>query len=237
MNSKPYEVPFDVNQLIVLDNRLRLPHYMKDTITSDLKRSKFGQSGEKDVYYQLQFLPQNEYYIFHNLRLFENNRSFQIDFLVIWKNFIFILDVKNFKGFVYFNDIGQLVHIKDDNSEEVYESPVHQAERHKIQLQNWLFQKGFPSIPIEAYAVLGSATKFLQKQNTNTSFHNRIVPCSNIFQTILKYTQQSNNYKKINIKQISTKLLSSHSPIQRDIFKKYNLNQSDIVTGVRCTKM
>jgi|GEM_PF-2808412 len=72
---KHYEVPLDVIQLEALERRLPNDNKIKTTIQSE------GQLGECEVSYQLQFLTNHEFLILHNLRLIENHRPFQMDFV------------------------------------------------------------------------------------------------------------------------------------------------------------
>jgi len=231
---KHYEVPLDVIQLEALERRLPNDSKIKATVHSEWKKCIAGQLGEREVSYQLQFLTNHEFLILHNLRLTENHRTFQMDFVVLHTNFISILEVKNYRGSIYFNKIGQLVHIKEDFTEEVYTNPIYQVDRHKLQLQNWLYENGYGFPPIETFVVIASSTKFL-KSEMSTSIQN-IVPSANVSSIIMDLL---NIYKRPLIPKnqlfiLSNQMKASHLPLQRNFYNKFKLQESDLVTGVLC---
>ncbi|WAA09735.1 nuclease-related domain-containing protein [Fervidibacillus albus] len=228
---KPYAIPFDVHQIEALERRIPRSHPKKEQIHQELKKYMFGQQGEKEVFYQLQFLPEKQFYLFHNLRLFENKRVFQIDILILHTHFITIIEVKHFKGYISFNDIGQLVH----ESGEVYENPINQIEKHKLQFQNWLVANQFPIPPIETFVVLGPATKFSPK-NKYTKHIQKLVPTSTIFPTILELTQkyQKPFLQKRQIDQLCTTIQSTHTPLQKNVLTNFQIQSEELIRGVLC---
>ncbi|WAA12088.1 nuclease-related domain-containing protein [Fervidibacillus halotolerans] len=228
---KPYAIPFDVLQIEALERRIPRSHPKKGQIQQELKKHMFGQQGEKEVFYQLQFLPEKHFYLFHNLRLIENERVFQIDILVLHPNFITIIEVKHFKGNISFNDIGQLVH----ESGEVYDHPINQVEKHKLQFQNWLTYNNFPIPPIETFVVLGPATKFLPN-NTYTKHIQKLVPTSTILPTILELAQRYKKpiFRKNQIDQLCTTVQSAHTPLQKNVLTNFQIQSEDLIQGVLC---
>lgn len=62
-----------------------------------------GKLGEKGVAATLSFLPDNEYVVLNDLMLRKGNRSTQIDHIVISIHGIFIIETKNYKGWIFGN--------------------------------------------------------------------------------------------------------------------------------------
>ncbi|MCU9613228.1 NERD domain-containing protein [Caldibacillus lycopersici] len=236
MNVKPYELPADVCKYGALNGRLIRSHKLKAAISAEFKKMMAGQHGEKELYYHLQYLPYDKFFILHDVRLVEHGRVFQMDVIVFTSGRVFILEVKNFKGFIFFNEISQLVHQREDGSEEVYNNPVTQVEKQKLQLQSWLAQNGLPAIPIETFVVIGNSTKFHPTKNQFSKYLHKIIPISNIHSVIVETCNKSNRpiLNGNGIQQLSTTFLSSHIPLERDLLSKYNISKNDLLTGVQC---
>src|SRR5699024_1454659 len=104
---KKIEQPLEISQMQALERRLSSHHLNKELIISQTKNLKTGYEGEQSLEYLLKFLPTEEYYILHNLRIPDPNGYFQIDFLILSLNFGLIVEVKNIYGTVTFDKFGQ----------------------------------------------------------------------------------------------------------------------------------
>ncbi|MDE6534745.1 MAG: NERD domain-containing protein [Muribaculaceae bacterium] len=62
-----------------------------------------GKIGEKGVAMTLSFLPKNEYIVLNNLMYKNGSRSTQIDHVVISVYGIFVIETKNYKGWIFGN--------------------------------------------------------------------------------------------------------------------------------------
>lgn len=62
-----------------------------------------GKMGEKGVAMTLSFLPKDEYIVLNDLMFKNGSRSTQIDHLVISTHGIFVIETKNYKGWIYGN--------------------------------------------------------------------------------------------------------------------------------------
>ena len=63
-----------------------------------------GYRGEQSASSILEVLPENEYFIFHDIRLQGKPHPFQMDLLILSSSFFLILEVKNMAGELYFDD-------------------------------------------------------------------------------------------------------------------------------------
>ena len=233
---KPFEMPLDLLQMEALNRRIPENHPKKNDIVRDLLKKYAGISGERETYYQLQFVPKNKFYIFHNLRLPDGNNYFQPDFLLLSPSLIIILEVKNYKGLVYFNDIYQLIHIKENRTEETYDNPISQVERHALQLQNWLYQNGFFDFPILSFVVLSSGTRLKNFGTHNEDILKKIIPVSNLVKKINNLSTQypDQNISPKELERCTKKLLKSHYPLNRDLLREYEINSNELTKGVQC---
>ncbi|WKB36490.1 nuclease-related domain-containing protein [Terrilactibacillus sp. S3-3] len=82
----------------------RLPdgHAKKQLVKDDLARRQAGYSGERNLRYYLGLLPKNKYRIFFDIYLSIHQHNFQIDTLLIASKFTLVIEVKNFKGTLFF---------------------------------------------------------------------------------------------------------------------------------------
>nr|WP_090240083.1 nuclease-related domain-containing protein [Lentibacillus halodurans] len=58
--------------------------------------------------YQLQFLPEDDFFIFHYVRLLDQYGHFQMDFLLLSRCFHLIMEVKNIHYNMHFGIWGRL---------------------------------------------------------------------------------------------------------------------------------
>ncbi|MED1098241.1 MULTISPECIES: nuclease-related domain-containing protein [Bacillus] len=72
-------------------------------ITEELKKRTAGYRGETALDFPLSFIAEKDYFIFHDLRLQDSSRYFQMDTLVLSQKFALILEVKNIAGSLYFD--------------------------------------------------------------------------------------------------------------------------------------
>ncbi|MDE7121069.1 MAG: HRDC domain-containing protein [Oscillospiraceae bacterium] len=103
----------------------------KQEIEVKIRNFKYGLDGEKTVLFQLKnsYMPM---YILHDLHLQFEDCKAQIDFLVVTRKLVLVLECKRLYGNIYINANGNFIRILNaDNSQiEGMESPYTQNERH-----------------------------------------------------------------------------------------------------------
>ncbi|MFC5363621.1 nuclease-related domain-containing protein [Peribacillus frigoritolerans] len=95
---KKRKVPLAVRKLRALACRLPSNHPKVPLIMNDLKKMEAGYKGECSIDFPLSFLEPKSYFIFHDLRLQDQSRFFQLDTLLISKKYALIIEVKNIAG-------------------------------------------------------------------------------------------------------------------------------------------
>ena len=69
-----------------------------------LNRAKIiGKRGERSVNFRLHFLP-DEYHIINDVYIYVNDKSVQIDHIVVSKFGVFVIETKNYSGKIYGNE-------------------------------------------------------------------------------------------------------------------------------------
>lgn len=102
-------------------------------ILNDIKLKKIGLSGEKKIIFELlnSHIPM---YIFHDVYLEHEGLNAQIDFIILTKYQIFVIEAKDYAGNITINSDGTFIREYNNRKEAIY-SPITQNERH-IQLIN-----------------------------------------------------------------------------------------------------
>ncbi len=125
-------------------------------VESHLKLFSIGQTGEKQVLFELQnaMLP---FLVLHDVYIEFEDYKAQIDFIVITHKFILILEVKKLFGNIRVTDKGEFQRVVTKNNRVVNKegmySPINQVERHVAILEKLLKSSGTISkCPIK-YAV------------------------------------------------------------------------------------
>lgn len=132
MIAKPFS-SYDITLgLTALKNRIPPTHEKYSIIIEELSRYEAGEQGEQ---YILQLLSENELpkntYVLHNVQ-FKSKVDVQIDVLIISPSWCLLLEVKNIKGALYFQDNPlQLIRI-DNGIEQNLGSP-------EVQLTNYIY--------------------------------------------------------------------------------------------------
>ena len=110
----------------------RLPVEVKEQIQQDIQKIKAGDYGEKQVKFTLShsYMPM---YILHDVYLKQGNLTAQIDFLVITRKLILVIECKNYGSDVRIDKNGQFLLIRDGSKQGIPD-PTEQNRRHSDML-------------------------------------------------------------------------------------------------------
>jgi hypothetical protein len=156
-----------------LNERLPLHHPQKDAIDLRSRNIRAGYNGERSLQFPLSFLPEEEYWILHQLRLPDANGAFQMDLLLLSARYLLIAEVKNVRSQVVFDEMGQTIRI-DEGKEEAFTNPVQQVKLQHRRLLEWMRKSDFPAVPIEKIVVYTNSSTVLKNQ-TNQKELSRLV--------------------------------------------------------------
>ncbi|EOV9528089.1 nuclease-related domain-containing protein [Bacillus cytotoxicus] len=235
---KERKKPIYLRQLEALLRRLPANHPKRDRIAEKFAKQNAGYKGEQAVDYPLSFLPDKEYYILHDIRLFDQKHFFQIDTLIISSRFILFLEIKNITGTLFFDtEFHQLIRISEQHSEG-FPDPILQIKRQEVQLRKWLHLYGISNLPIESLIVISTPRTIIK-----TSFHN-----PELLQNITHSANLPNKIKQLeNVhvkKQLSAKKLEKlvehimieHSPLQQNLLEQHNITKEELQKGIQCSE-
>ncbi|HEO8419419.1 TPA: NERD domain-containing protein [Yersinia enterocolitica] len=213
--------------------RLKETHKLRPNVMEDLRKLLAGFRGEKEMKYYLQFLPEKDCLIIHNLRLYDGKTYFQIDYLILTQRFALILECKNYYGEVHFDsNFNQLIR-KVDEKEEGFSDPISQAKRHQRQLQTYFKLHNLPPIPIEFLVIFSNPSTIIKG---NPAIKDKVIHSHSFLE---KWEKMHLKYKVIvmdrkMLRKVSKNFMKNNTTETVDLLKKYGLHPSDLITGVQC---
>ncbi|GAA0313920.1 nuclease-related domain-containing protein [Bacillus carboniphilus] len=233
MFTKSGEEPLQLTMEKALLTLIPKNHEKYKEIEVNYKKNNAGYKGELELDYHLNFIP-NHYYIIPGVRLLNDVKQyFQVDTLIISSKFAIIIESKSMYGELHFDSISGQVTRKSEYFTGGIPNPILQAQRQKVQFQQWFnnhFQKEIPCYHLVSI------------RSPETILHGP----SSIFKYVYHAEQipnkidalSVNHTKEIVTPYIRKKLLSlikeQHTPAPFDAMEFYNLQKSDLMNGITC---
>lgn len=234
---KERSIPVHIHKLEALLRRLSNTHHKRSKIEEDLGKRLAGYKGEQRIDYPLSFLPEKDYSILHDVRLFDGSHYFQMDTIILSNCFILILEVKNIAGSLYFDsDFNQLIRTLNEK-EEPFPDPISQVERQQYQLLRWLRIQKFNHIPIETLVVISSSNAILTTSPNNRKVYEKVILSSKLpaqINKFLKIHPQSAMDEKT-LAKLTKKIVKCHTPQTKDILNQFSISKNELIKGVLCT--
>lgn len=167
-----------------------------------LNRAKIiGKRGERSINFKLHFLP-DEYHIINDVYIHINDKSVQIDHIVVSKYGVFVIETKNFKGWIFGNDKSEYWTKNMYGKKYEFYNPIKQNYSHVKTLQSLLKISYDKFIPIVVFL----------SQVTLKCITNEIVITSN------KLLKAIRNYKDV---------ILTDNDVNRIVMELSNLSRAD----------
>jgi len=225
----------DIKKLKALKNSSR-----NSNIDKDIKLLEYGLMGEKQVAYELKCADIGMY-VLHDITLKYQDITAQIDYIIVTKAYIYIVECKNLCGNIAVDNKGEFVRsIKVNNKvyKEAIYSPYNQAKRHlSIIKKNWLethsnlftsfHSKHFDNLWYKPLVVLSNFNSILDCKKAPKEIKDHIVRVDNLVEYI---KNDINNYdrdlytKQKDMEIIANNFLKSNVVKSNSIVKKYEIN-------------
>jgi len=236
MIAKERDYPINIAKLEVLLKRLPQTHPKYKDVQLELYKKTAGFRGEQNTDYPLSFLSPNQYYILHDLRLPVEHYYFQIDTLILSKNLLINLEIKNVAGTLVFDqDFKQLIKIHEGN-EEAISNPIIQVARQKLLLEKWLATKYYSDLPIENLIVISNPQTIIKTSPPGLKIPKNIINKDSLPFEISKLEKK---YKRElltdkEIKKLIRQLKKDHTPTEFDVLTKFQINKNCLIKGIFC---
>lgn len=229
---KEREVPLKILKLEALLRRLSLNHPSLPRIKEDLAKSYAGYRGEQSLDYYFELLPEQNYFILHDVRLsFKNDLYFQIDTLILTPYFFLILEVKNISGTLHFDQTFHQLIRTTSEVEEAFPDPILQVQRQTSQFTTWLLKTKFPPIPVFSFVVVSNSSSIIKSAPANKVIRPGML-ADKIKNLHTSYPNEIMSLK--DLRKLSRLLLKTHTPLNQDVLQLYNIHRSDVMPGIFC---
>lgn len=205
---------------------------LKPKIEQEIKYAKYGEIGEKNVAFELKNSGM-DMMILHDLHLETDDLSAQIDYLVITRKTIFVIECKNLYGNIKIDNKGNFIRLRDKGNEVGMYSPVTQNERHlqvlkkvranaKNFLQKSFFEKNFENT-YKSIIVLANPQNVIYDQYAPEAITEKVIRYDRLISYIKKVNDESNVYlmSADKMKKLAEFFLNQSVPTQSDYARKY----------------
>lgn len=228
--------PIRLKREEALLRRIPLHHEKRDDIKRNIRKGRAGFKGEEVLDYHLSFLPEDEFLLFHDLRLSYKNRFFQIDTLILSLQAAIIIESKNIYGHLFFDVQTKQVIRTFDTKKEGFPDPLLQARRHAKQLNGWLLQHMMKPVPIHCLVSIGHPGTLIETQPGNYHLFKQIIHAEHIPDQIEDFIKKHPEPKltPYQLKKISDLLLKEHTPQEIPIFSSYGIDPAELLLGIAC---
>lgn len=226
------EVQLENLEKLLLETPTDAPVYIQ--IQRDIKLLRAGISGENNVAYELKssFMP---IYIFHDLFLQYHDLTAQIDYLVVHKNFILVIECKKLLGDIEITSKGDFIRIfkttdgRTVNREGIY-SPIVQNERHCAILKQVLpqiFPKANPKFwntAVKSVVVVANPKSVIRDKYAKKEIKSQIIKYDQLkqyMQSLAKSNADIFSFRNDSLKKLCDTLLEMHKENPTDYTEKY----------------
>lgn len=233
---KPCEVPVRILALKALLRRLPQTHTNRDAIEEEYRRYWAGYQGELSLNYDLSFLHEQDYYIFHDLRLQHENHYFQIDILLLSASFALIIEAKNYAGTLFFDrTFKQLIQTKN-GIEKGFPDPILQVQQQRRLFEKWIKSQKILDLPLESIVVITNPYAVIKCTPGSAEVPHKVIHRNSL---LLKIKQLENKYSQTQLqrkelKKISKFIVKQHIPHQPNLLETYAISPVNLLKGVFC---
>jgi len=189
-----------------------------------------GKTGELSVNVRLQLLPSDEYKVINDLLIGNNGRTSQIDHVVVSEYGIFVIETKNYMGWIYGGNYSENWTQNIYGNKREFRNPILQNQGHVRALKHLL-----PDCPYDVFIPI---VTFSGRATLKVSTNEPVVYWSRLQRTILSYTTKQMTPEKV--QQIYQVLLSANLDSNKDrkqhvkYVKSTVMRNEQAVSSYRC---
>ena len=209
---------------------------LKNKLEREIKIASLGEIGENNIAFELKNsnIPM---YVLHDINLEIDGLSAQIDYIVVTRKIIFIIECKNLVGNIEIDSQGNFIRTYNFNGRFIKEgiySPITQNQRHlevmkrlgKANKSNivtkMLFEKFFDD-NYKSIVVLANPKTFLNYKYAKKEVRDKVIRADQLVDFIKKTNAKSSSaaLDDNNLKKIAERILSYHKADKMSYLKKY----------------
>ncbi|MBY7144617.1 NERD domain-containing protein [Virgibacillus sp. NKC19-3] len=202
-------------------------------VRHEYNKNKKGYEGELDVDYHLKWLP-HEYMILQDVCLKTQERTFQMDNLVITQQAITIVDVKNYNGRIIFDTILDQFTRDDGAIEMGFSHPIAQVELQRSNLQQWLLERNFPNIPIHYFIAISDPRTILKVEGDKEKIAKIVAHAATISKKIIDRNKRLSGHTALQDRKIGHATRKESTVFDKDILEAHGIKEKHLLPGVQC---
>lgn len=149
--------------------------------------------------------------------------------------FLLIIEVKNIKDVVTFDEMGQSVRTTN-GKEEVFTNPIEQVNLQHLRLLHWMRKCDLPPIPIEKIVVYSNPKTILKNISNDKTITEIIIRKERLLSKIeeISSKHKTSHLSEKQLIDISCQLLDAHVPEEANAMNKYDVSIDALMKGVIC---
>lgn len=236
---KPRQMPIQLITLYFLYLRLPDKHPKKSDVLIKLKRLHLGYLGELEFDYHLSHFPEDRIIVLNDLRLEHQDHAFQMDTLILSHYFESIVEIKNYKGTLYFDQLLKQCTRTFNNIETAISDPISQVYRQKSLYTSVKKAQGMKTLPQIPSVVVSHSSTMIKTNPGLEKELNKIVFHASHFPKRLHDLLKLHCNRRISDKQLldlATQLAKQHKPLIRNWLDYFKISPSELAKGVPCPK-
>lgn len=228
--------PYAVLTHEALFRNLKPKYRNNDFINSGYLKELAGYRGERDVDYKISLYPLRNSYVIQGIRLRNGPHHFQIDTLILTRNLIIILEVKNIKGELEYDPDFQQLTQKVGTEVKGIKNPIFQVEAQKRNLEAFLHEMNLFNIPIEYLVVISDPKTILRCKQQNQEVFDKMIHAESLPLYLDKLVAQYQHERMdiTTLQKLHQHLLNNQSPHQPQLLKKFAVNTQHLIEGIPC---
>jgi len=218
------------------------PNEIKERVEQDINMLSYGINGEDNVAFELKnsFMPM---VVLHDLHFEYEGLTAQIDYLIVTKKLVFVIECKNMIGNIEVNNNGDFLRTFDfgrkKRKEGIY-SPITQNKRHMDLLKmirrgdksnfitKAIFDKNFDSC-YKSVVVLANKKTIINMKFAKKEVKDQIIRCDQLIDYIKKLNNACSDVSSSekDMYELAASLLKHHTPNMTDYTKKYGVLKTE----------
>lgn len=219
---------------------------IKDKIDEQIAIAEAGLKGENQIAFELKNSGM-DMLVMHDLYLEKNGLSAQIDFLVIARKHIFVIECKNLYGNIEIDEKGNFIRHKGQGKfyhKEGFPSPVSQNERHLNILKEirreyknnfvtqGLFDKLFPQT-YRSIVVLANPKTILNDSKAPEEIRKVVIRLDQLVAYIRKIEDEDDSLKSSekDMHELLDSFIKCSKPVKSDYAKKYEEMLTELIAS------
>lgn len=208
---------------------------LKEEIDKEIKLANYGLVGERNIAFELKN-SDIDMYILHDLYLECNNFQAQIDYLIISRKRIYVIECKNLIGNIEIDNGGNFIRTYELYGKKIKEglySPITQNERHRLVIKELrgqekniitkiFFEKSFDN-NYKSVVVLANPKTYLNAKYAKKEVKDQVIRADQLVSYIKQKDKEITDftYSEDEMRKLATFFLEKNIAERSDYSKKY----------------